>query len=133
MVIDVTPRSPHWVRSSDGWIAGVCDGLGESFDINPNWLRLGWIIALFCFGTGLLIYIMLAIALPTREKFDSSHEGRIWGVCSRISDRTNLEVGLVRFLALFLLFVSFGAAVIGYVILHFVLEDHPNRPRVYRQ
>ena len=49
---------------SDSWVGGVCGGLGENTPI-PSWVwRLGFLISLFCYGTGVLAYILLWICLP---------------------------------------------------------------------
>ena len=53
------------VRSStDKKIAGVCGGLADYFDIDATILRICWLLAFLCAGTGLLAYIILWIALP---------------------------------------------------------------------
>jgi phage shock protein C len=52
------------VKSSDKKLFGVCGGLGNYFDIDPTVVRIGFLIAFFGFGTGLLIYLILAIAMP---------------------------------------------------------------------
>ncbi len=48
----------------DKKIAGVCGGLAEYFDIDPTIVRVLWVIAVFFGGTGLLLYIILALVLP---------------------------------------------------------------------
>jgi len=54
--------------SSDKWIGGVCGGLGESSPI-PSWAwRLLFMILLICFGTGVLLYILLWIFVPSKPK-----------------------------------------------------------------
>lgn len=50
--------------SSDKKIAGVCAGLADYFDLDVTVIRICWLLALFCAGTGLLVYIVLWIALP---------------------------------------------------------------------
>lgn len=45
-------------------IFGVCGGLGDYFDIDPTIIRVIFLIALFGFGGGLLIYIILALVMP---------------------------------------------------------------------
>ena len=112
-----------WVRSEDGWFAGVCEGLGNNFGINPNLLRLGWLISIFAFGTGILFYIFMAIALPKDTDADPFDE-RILGVCGRLSQRTGIEVGVVRLLALFLILGSAGFALIAYVVGYFLLPEN---------
>lgn len=46
-------------------MAGVCGGLGEYFHIDPTLIRLVWAIGtLSTMGSGILAYILAAIALP---------------------------------------------------------------------
>ena len=45
-------------------IGGVCGGVGSYFGIDPIWLRLALLIALFAFGSGFLLYIILWIVIP---------------------------------------------------------------------
>ena len=45
-------------------IGGVCSGISAYFDIDPIWLRLAFILAVIMFGTGILLYIILWVALP---------------------------------------------------------------------
>ncbi len=51
-------------RSADSKIFGVCGGLGEYFDIDPTIIRIIFLIALVTFGTGLLLYLILALVMP---------------------------------------------------------------------
>ncbi len=52
---------------SDKWIGGVCGGLGESSPI-PAWAwRLLFVTLLVCFGTGILLYILLWIFIPAKS------------------------------------------------------------------
>jgi phage shock protein C len=61
----------NWLReltrsANDKWIGGVCGGLGESSPI-PSWAwRLLFMILFICYGTGLLIYILLWIFVPAK-------------------------------------------------------------------
>jgi phage shock protein C len=63
----------NWLRNltksaSDKWIGGVCGGLGESSPI-PSWAwRLLFVILVMCFGTGILLYILLWIFVPSKSK-----------------------------------------------------------------
>ncbi|MFP4515104.1 MAG: PspC domain-containing protein [Parcubacteria group bacterium] len=49
-------------------IFGVCGGLGEYFEVDPLLFRVGFIILTFAGGGGLLIYILLALLMPTEAK-----------------------------------------------------------------
>lgn len=48
----------------DKILGGVCSGISAYFGIDPLWLRLGFILSIFGFGTGFLIYIILWIIIP---------------------------------------------------------------------
>ena len=45
-------------------ICGTCGGIGEYFNIDPTIIRLIWVILVFCFGTGILAYIVAALIIP---------------------------------------------------------------------
>lgn len=51
--------------SSQKMIAGVCGGLAEYFGIEVTIIRLLWAGAVLFFGTGILLYILAAIIMPT--------------------------------------------------------------------
>jgi Putative stress-responsive transcriptional regulator len=48
---------------------GVCGGLGEYFGIDPTFIRLAF-AALALQGIGIVLYIVLAIIMPSNEKFE---------------------------------------------------------------
>lgn len=48
---------------------GVCGGLGEYFGIDPTFIRLAF-AALALQGIGIVLYIILAILMPSGEKFE---------------------------------------------------------------
>jgi phage shock protein PspC (stress-responsive transcriptional regulator) len=53
------------MRSSrDKKIGGVCAGLADYFDLDPTLVRVLWLLAVFCAGTGFLVYLVLWIVLP---------------------------------------------------------------------
>lgn len=47
-------------------IAGVCGGVAEYFEIDPTLVRLGWVVAIFCCGGGLLAYLLAMIIIPEK-------------------------------------------------------------------
>lgn len=51
-------------KSRDKKLFGVCGGLGEYFDLDPTFVRIGFLVAFFGFGAGLFIYIACAIVMP---------------------------------------------------------------------
>ena len=123
-------RSPH------GYIGGVCEGLGQKFSIEPNLLRLGWLVSTFFFGTGVLLYLPLWWLLPRSD--DASFEPTIWvkgaggqrhpplartdvdrkvlGVCGGLARRWELDPTIVRLGVLSLLVLTGPFALMAYLI-----------------
>ena len=50
--------------STDKKLGGVCAGLAAYLDLDVTLVRVLWVLAVFCGGTGLLLYIVLWIVLP---------------------------------------------------------------------
>jgi phage shock protein PspC (stress-responsive transcriptional regulator) len=53
-------RSRH-----DRWIAGVCGGIGRATGVESWVWRLVFTVAFLCVGAGLLVYVLLAIFVPS--------------------------------------------------------------------
>ncbi|WP_163254348.1 PspC domain-containing protein [Bacillus tropicus] len=49
---------------TDKMLFGVCGGLGEYFDISSTLIRILWVIAVLCFGTGFLVYFICLLLMP---------------------------------------------------------------------
>ena len=45
---------------------GICEGLGEYFNIDPVFIRIVWILTLICYGTGLIAYILGCFLIPIK-------------------------------------------------------------------
>lgn len=57
-------------RSSSKWLGGVCAGLARHFDINPIYLRLIALLAVFFTGgTAIFVYLICWIIIPGETKF----------------------------------------------------------------
>ncbi|MEJ2053701.1 MAG: PspC domain-containing protein [Calditrichaceae bacterium] len=55
----------HLYRSRNKMLGGVCAGLAEYFNIDPNLVRLAYaLLAIASFGMGLIVYLVLMIVLP---------------------------------------------------------------------
>lgn len=116
-----------WVRSSQGWLAGVCEGLAPRFGM-PIWaMRLIWVLGtLLAFGTGIFLYLILALCLPEENSLHEAENKKALGVCLRLSRAFNMEVGLVRVLTVLLGLASLGITIVGYIILHFIVPERPH-------
>jgi phage shock protein PspC (stress-responsive transcriptional regulator) len=49
---------------SDRWLAGVCGGIAEYFNVDSTLIRVLFILFGFLVGGGVLIYIILWIIMP---------------------------------------------------------------------
>lgn len=48
----------------DKKLCGVCGGLGKYFDIDPTFVRAAFLLAAFVYGSGVLLYFILALVAP---------------------------------------------------------------------
>lgn len=56
-------------RSDKKIFTGVCGGFAEYLDINPNLMRIIWIIfGISSLGLAIIIYIVLTLIIPTKEE-----------------------------------------------------------------
>ena len=53
----------------DVMICGVCGGIAEYFDIDPTIVRVIWAVLAFCYGTGVLAYIILWFIAPVSTEY----------------------------------------------------------------
>jgi len=58
-----TPRRLY--RIYDGaMIAGVCNGIAAYFNLDPTLVRLAFVLLTIFWGTGLLVYLIMAVVVP---------------------------------------------------------------------
>ena len=53
----------------DQKIAGVCAGVANYFDIDPTIVRVIWGVLAFCYGAGIVAYIILWIIAPVSTEY----------------------------------------------------------------
>lgn len=125
-----TETKLRWVRSVENrWVAGVASGMAKQMTLDPWLVRLLWALAAFCtFGLAVGFYIAAAFAFPTEDKATIPVEKMLLGVCSRIHARGDMEVGLARLCAIALTLFTGGAAIVGYIVLYFILVE-PTKAR----
>ena len=114
---------PLWIRSSKGPIAGVCEGLAQSFDMEPWLIRLLLILAVLAAGTGLFLYVIAWATFPREDELYDYHQKKLLGVCYRLSAMSGIELGIVRFIAVCLGFSSAGLVLVIYILLSFTLPE----------
>lgn len=52
--------------TTDKKIFGVCGGLAEYFNIDPVIIRVIWAVLALCYGTGVVLYLVMAFVLPVQ-------------------------------------------------------------------
>lgn len=55
-----------YISNTDRKICGVCGGIAEYFGVDSTIIRLLWILAIFCLGTGILAYFIAALVMPNK-------------------------------------------------------------------
>lgn len=113
----------EWVKRGDGWVSGVFEGLGHKTGINPNAFRIMWLISLLLFGSGIFLYLLLVLVLPSEYGFYGYSRPKFLGVCYELSRRFNIDLGITRLLAVGSFILTGGAALLVYFILWIVLPE----------
>jgi len=72
---------------TDAMLGGVCGGLGEYFDADPNLVRLAFVLLSVLTGFGILIYFALWLTVPERHATPGNLSDRIRGAADEIADR----------------------------------------------
>ena len=54
-------------KSQDKKLFGVCGGIAEYFDMDPTVVRIIWLLAVLCAGTGVLAYLIAALLMPDSQ------------------------------------------------------------------
>jgi phage shock protein PspC (stress-responsive transcriptional regulator) len=72
----------------DRWLAGVCGGIAEYFDVDGTLIRVLFILFGFAVGGGLLIYIILWIIMPEAAD-DVLNDGSVEELKSEEADVAN--------------------------------------------
>lgn len=54
-------------REKDTMVAGVCGAIGQYFNIDPNIVRLLWLLTFLFKGVGIGAYIIAALVIPRED------------------------------------------------------------------
>lgn len=131
MIYEMRPRN-RWTRSAhEGIVAGVLSGLARGLNMDVTIVRLVWLISVLFFGSGLLLYVLLALLLPREDAIDDYEKPKFLGVCARIGRNYGHEIALVRILFTASFILSFGVTFLAYVVLFFLLPEN-GQHRYYR-
>ena len=57
-------------EGNDKMLCGVCGGFGEYFNVDPNLVRVGWVLlSLFTCTVGVVAYAACALILPNVHSY----------------------------------------------------------------
>ncbi len=57
-------------KNKNRMIFGVCGALGRYFGIDPTIIRVAFAVTSVVYGTGLLLYLILAIVIPAKDTYE---------------------------------------------------------------
>ena len=112
---------------------GICAGFGHYFNIDPVWPRLLFaLLVLGSYGSLLIVYIILWIALPASEELEEEASVRkmyrdsekkvIGGVASGVAAFFGTDLTVIR--VLFVIFIFFGGlGLLVYILLWITLPE----------
>jgi phage shock protein PspC (stress-responsive transcriptional regulator) len=73
------PAAKHLYQIREGaMISGVCNGLAAYFNIDPTFVRVGFVLLALFHGVGILLYILLMVLVPyakTSEELAAAQGG----------------------------------------------------------
>ncbi|MDY0097382.1 MAG: PspC domain-containing protein [Candidatus Dojkabacteria bacterium] len=81
---------------TDKMIGGVCGGLAEYFNIDSTIVRLIFVLIVVYGGTGLVLYIILWIVMPTQSTMDLSSEEVMASNAKEIKQKAKKVVNEVK-------------------------------------
>lgn len=54
-------------NSEQGVFLGICEGMGDYFNIDPVIIRIIWLLTFLSYGIGIAIYLIAAILIPNKS------------------------------------------------------------------
>jgi len=55
--------------SSNKWVFGVLGGFGEYFNVDPNILRVAFIVLSLLPGPSIVFYLICALIMPSEDRY----------------------------------------------------------------
>jgi len=56
------------LSTTDKMISGVCGGFAKYFGVDPTLVRLAYAVLVIFGGTGILLYIICALIIPSEDQ-----------------------------------------------------------------
>lgn len=102
---ETAPRGRLYRDENDKILGGVCSGLASYLRVDPTIVRLVFALISFGAGTGILLYILLWVILPSKQLMNTSTSKRLYrnpdervvaGVASGLAAYFNIAVWIPR-------------------------------------
>jgi phage shock protein PspC (stress-responsive transcriptional regulator) len=113
-------------------LGGVCSGLASYFNVEPVWIRLLFALLFFAYGSAILVYIILWIAVPgsfeleeptdTKRMYRDPENKVLGGVAAGLAAYFGTDVAVIRIILLISIFF-FGTGILLYIVLWIVLPE----------
>ncbi len=62
------PHQKRLIKSKNRILGGVCGGIAEYFGWDPTLVRVLWVLISLAWGTGIVLYIILWIIMPKKNR-----------------------------------------------------------------
>lgn len=124
-------KNKKFCRGNKKMISGVCSGIGNYFNLDPNFIRFLFIILNTITFYIIIIYLILSLIMPKVENsnenknlinklYKDEHNKKIFGICSGLAIYLNVSINIIR-LTFIILGVINPFLIIAYIILNFVI------------
>lgn len=60
--------------ATDRKLCGVAGGIANHFRLDPTLVRLGFVLAAFCWGLGIVLYLVACVVMPPTDSPDRTGE-----------------------------------------------------------
>ena len=112
-------------NQDDELVAGVCSGLAEYFEIDATLIRIIFIVLGISGGSGILIYLILWLLIPRKDKIkiEKEIEGKAEIIAKKIKKEVKTEKRSGNFFGMILVIIG-GALLIEEVAPKFINWDY---------
>lgn len=118
IVLNARGERPRFYRLPSKWFGGVCQGMSQSFNIKPEYIRLMWFFSmLLSFGTTTAVYLLFWMVLPLENEISIYEQPKFLGVCHRLAKDFGWELAPIRLMAVGSIFLSLGFTILAYLAL----------------
>lgn len=89
-----SPRTRFYRNKAEGKFLGVCSGIADYTGVDPIWIRLGFLVAMFTLGWPILVYFGIGMMAPAKPiaLYTDKKEEKFWQGVRQSPSRSAREV-----------------------------------------